>query len=63
MEGATYTPLYMGRRAAIGTIIFIKQGVHVSQLATGNIGVGLGGVYGNKGKFRLIITNSRHVSH
>ena len=50
-QGASYQPLWMGRRAAIGMIVFIKQGIVAKSLSSGCIGTGLGGFYGNKGDF------------
>ncbi|KAJ3274726.1 hypothetical protein HDV01_002248 [Terramyces sp. JEL0728] len=52
-HGAKYCPLYAGKTAGIGMLVFIKQGTLVNKLATGTIGTGLGGVYVNKGAIAI----------
>ncbi|KAJ3310115.1 hypothetical protein HDV04_005381 [Boothiomyces sp. JEL0838] len=47
--GAKYRPLYAGKTAGIGMLVFIKEGTIINKIATGSIGTGLGGVYVNKG--------------
>lgn len=40
--------LWAGRRAALGLVVFVKDGLLVDNLYSGSIGTGLCGIYGNK---------------
>jgi len=47
--GPSYQLLWAGRRAALGMIIVVKDGITPTTIHTGSVGSGLLGVYGNKG--------------
>ena len=47
-QGPKYNPIWAGRRAGLGLIIFSKEGLIVHNLYSGSIGTGLLGLYGNK---------------
>ena len=50
-QGPKYNPIWAGRRAGLGLIIFSKEGLIVHNLYSGSIGTGLLGLYGNKVAF------------
>ena len=54
-NGAQYFPCYIGKKAGLGMIVMVKEGIQVHKIYSGFIGTGLLGVHSNKGSLGLCL--------